>query len=60
MRTQERECQYTTTTTTASHANAVTMATIAGPMAIASGTTTPLQLAKTKPQVTKTGPPVPT
>ena len=48
------------TTTTAAHANAATMATIALPMAIASGITTPAQLAKTKPQVTKTRPPVPT
>ena len=36
------------------------MATIPGPMAIALGTITPVQLAKTKPQVTKTGPPAPT
>ena len=49
-----------TTTTTAAHANTATMATIAGAMAIALGTTAPAQLAKTKPQVTKTGPPMPT
>ena len=47
------------TTTTAARTNAMTMATIAGHMAIALGTATPGQRAKTKPQVTKTGPPAP-
>ena len=48
------------TTTTTTHANAATMATIAGPMAIALGTIIPVELAKAKPHVTKTGPPIPT
>ena len=38
----------------------MTMATIAGPMAIVLGTITQVQLAKTKPQASKTGPPAPT
>ena len=50
---------YATTTTT-THANAMTMATIAGPTDITLGATTPAHLAKTKPQVTKTRPPTPT